>query len=1055
MHLPWRCVVLLFSVIAGCLVARANSGSIHADIIQKIDKEKERIARAYKSADERLFGLVDSVQAYIERLDVSDDYRRYLLQRLYVFLAGMNRYNTEVYLKNGTYLAVLSYYPVMIEWNLQEELLRNLKRYANFSIKAARLIPNDTVAEEFLTEYMIDHPDDIFRYTEEFEDRAFALQILEKALRLAPESAKRYYSTTNAVSELLSKSRDLYVRKSLEIFDRYGVRSRAYLLLDDIIQKGMSLEAADSLGNQPDKLFARLVKLAMSYESNVTFSIYRYMDIYSIDAMRKINSNAVQGRSIDSLIGYRTPEELFVILSYGFRETTPKTLNLLFGELKKKSSGMFISSPLLASLNKTKLKEFVIHADKNQMLDDLLLLVEDEKKDYLLALTTLEEREDLFPPFKSFTTENAAISTEQVDKALNEITKSKPPAAVLPDTVQEAGISEKIEKPVLETAKVEEPAPPSVMPKPTPAPPAPEPEPAPEPIEIRLDERTKKILSFKKNILLTLQNIPSFINTEYADEVLFYAAQREPDELLKKVEHFKNKRTALKILEVCALQAPVSVKRYLYNPRHPVNYILGYSQNENIIKLLNMNSQMGYHSKPFLLIDDLLSGKMTVPQAVEISKDPRHLFSALVQIVSRPSYKGAYSVHREMRDYSLRFIREINDKIASGATQPFYSTEGLNAAELYFLMLYGRDEVFHSTFNGLFRRFIAKLPEDNFERFLQSVSYNQFRDFLSLCAAYDVLDVLLAKVSASSQNDLLKRYVNGLENEADNLTSVVLLAEGISNIRHEATAVRLQQYIKAEYERVSAAGDYLGISIYGILGSIISPNVKTERAWYRKISKQFTVAPMNNMTNQSLFINGVCVEQMYFYNDDDGRSSYTNFINTYRSHSAWAIEDKYSYVRVYSTSGLPVEILANKPEYEENGVNAIYNYLQEKNYSPTVIVHRGHSFHTENTLERVPSTAKLVFVGSCGGFYKISIALSNSPDAQVISTRQIGTKSVNDPMLLALNENIRNGKDIVWNEFWEKMKEKLANNQYFSDYIPPNKNMEAIFMRAYYALLGV
>jgi len=58
-------------------------------------------------------------------------------------------------------------------------------------------------------------------------------------------------------------------------------------------------------------------------------------------------------------------------------------------------------------------------------------------------------------------------------------------------------------------------------------------------------------------------------------------------------------------------------------------------------------------------------------------------------------------------------------------------------------------------------------------------------------------------------------------------------------------------------------------------------------------------------------------------------------------------------------------------------------------------------------------------------------------------------------MLFALNETIRTGKDIDWNEFWSKMREKLGNNQYFGDYVPPNKNLETIFIRAYYKTLGV
>jgi hypothetical protein len=194
---------------------------------------------------------------------------------------------------------------------------------------------------------------------------------------------------------------------------------------------------------------------------------------------------------------------------------------------------------------------------------------------------------------------------------------------------------------------------------------------------------------------------------------------------------------------------------------------------------------------------------------------------------------------------------------------------------------------------------------------------------------------------------------------------------------------------------------------------------------------------------------------MYFYNDDDGRSSYINFVNTYKNQPTWGVEDRNSYIHIFSKQGAHIEIFANKPEFEENGISAISAYFKEKDYNATVVVHRWHSFHTESTLEKVPASAKLIFVGSCGGFYKLPIALENAPEAHIISTKQIGTKTVNDVMIYALNENIRNGKDIVWNDFWDKMRDRLGNNPYFGDYIPPNKNLGAIFIRAYYKILGV
>ena len=1100
------------------------------NLLSRIHFEKGRIANDFKDADQRFFTLVDSVTAFVLYQPVTLEKRNLYLNRLQLFLTNVNRYYSDSYFKSGTYMAVLGYYPVMIEWDEKDDLTGNIKRYSTFTIKAVRLIPNDAAAEDFLVDYMNDNPDDIFRYAEEFDDRRFALRVLEKATKLAPESAKRYYTSGNTVSDLLKTSHDPFVVKSLDIYKTYGLRSRAYLLLDEIVKKNLSMNSADSIGNRPAQMFSLQVKLCMQYDAPITYSTNRFIDMYCVEAMRKINQEAFSNGYSYNLFEQNTPEEMFQLLCYGHKETTSKTFPELFESLRKKANGKPISSVMIANMDKENLKSFVIFCYKQKVLDRLLALVDDSKKDYLLGLTTYEEKQVLTPPAKTFLPQDYIANNRPEDLSPKKVVQARPPKPVSPDTVIETKQAVAIATPAITGAKAIEalvknnaitPAPaisqpataetskpanattppayapatafkpevpanttpaakPPVQPvssainpktetitvavpvrvaTPAPAPKDVVPIPIPEviePVKIVLDERTKTILALKKNILQTIQNIHSFINKDYAEEILMYAAQKEPDELFKKINDFKGKFYCKKVLEECAVNAPVSLKRYLYNPRETVNYILVYSNNPLVKKIFEINPQLGYHSKPLLLLDDIADGRLSVSEAVTISNDPNELFSRVVKIISRPRYVGRYSINREMRDYSLRFIREINDKIATGAPQPFSSVENFGSAELYFLMLYGRDEVFTSTFNGLFNRFIQKLPKDNGEAFLTSVSDNQFRDFLSLCANYGTLEEFLTKFSPDAKKKLLQMYVAKLEAEKDNLSSIVLVAEAISNLKDNTLLAILQESIKKEYERVKTAKDQIGISIYGVLASMISGNATVDGAWYKKVSQQFKISPATMLTSATLFSEGTgCTEQMYFYNDDDGRSSFINFMNSYKNQNAWAVEDRNSYVRIYSRQQKMVEIFANKPGSEENGMNAIDDYLKENKLVPTVIVHRGHSFHTESTLQRIPVTTKLLFIGSCGGFYKISVALENAPDAHIISTKQVGTKTVNDIMLFALNENIRTGKDIDWNEFWNKMHDRLGNNQYFGDYVPPHKNLEAIFIRAYYKILGV
>ncbi len=193
---------------------------------------------------------------------------------------------------------------------------------------------------------------------------------------------------------------------------------------------------------------------------------------------------------------------------------------------------------------------------------------------------------------------------------------------------------------------------------------------------------------------------------------------------------------------------------------------------------------------------------------------------------------------------------------------------------------------------------------------------------------------------------------------------------------------------------------------------------------------------------------------MYFYNDEDGRESYRNFLSTYSSAPNWKVEQFYSYVKVSSTSGNKIEIYANKADLEESGEKEISKIIRDNNYTVKAVVHRGHSFHADATLALIPSTARFIFIGSCGGFYKINMALRKAPDANIISTRQVGVKELNDPLIYNFNEYVRLGRDLNWKIFWDDMKEKLGSNSLFNDYVPPHKNLESLFVRAYYQIMG-
>ena len=61
--------------------------------------------------------------------------------------------------------------------------------------------------------------------------------------------------------------------------------------------------------------------------------------------------------------------------------------------------------------------------------------------------------------------------------------------------------------------------------------------------------------------------------------------------------------------------------------------------------------------------------------------------------------------------------------------------------------------------------------------------------------------------------------------------------------------------------------------------------------------------------------------------------------------------------------------------------------------------------------------------------------------------------SVNEPIIKAINDDLLEGKDINWIRTWGMLEDYFAKRpdarEKFSDYVPPYKNLGAIFIKAY------
>jgi hypothetical protein len=206
--------------------------------------------------------------------------------------------------------------------------------------------------------------------------------------------------------------------------------------------------------------------------------------------------------------------------------------------------------------------------------------------------------------------------------------------------------------------------------------------------------------------------------------------------------------------------------------------------------------------------------------------------------------------------------------------------------------------------------------------------------------------------------------------------------------------------------------------------------------------------PYKDMVNDS----GRTIMHVFFYGDKDGQGIFRGFVNMF-SNSNWKITGNDQWVCITSVKGKPVSIYANRALTEEGGQDekaqkALVEYMEKNNLNPTITIHRGHSYYADATISQMFPSSKIVFLGSCGGYHLVHDVLAKAPDAHIIASKQIGATGINKCFQKILNEKVVSGKNVNWLNFWKEM-DACSTESEFEDYIPPYKNLGALFIKAY------
>lgn len=489
--------------------------------------------------------------------------------------------------------------------------------------------------------------------------------------------------------------------------------------------------------------------------------------------------------------------------------------------------------------------------------------------------------------------------------------------------------------------------------------------------------------------------------------------------------------------------------------------------NDPLVQVISKMANGGGHGQlyfPFL--DNLVKGKMTLADIDAVKNDSLQYYRLLVKThldyTERLLHKDTafeYASLTAMMGKKARdvFVNTINALHDRDDVIRFRIIQPLSAEELYYLAVMSDGIIYTSSFvKGVFPLMMSKAGNRG-DSVLRLVMFDRYRKFIKMAAGYNTLSTFLASFpDKENASDLMRAFVGGLERSAtledgvDVADSYVSIAENNRQLADEMLV-----NVKLNYERNVSRNNKKGMVIYNLLEKLFLSADTTKNI---DLTRELGIPPVYNVSYSSMANDtGMVAMQVFFYGDKDGQNIFGGFQKMFSS-SLWKITPSKQWITISSLKGKPVTIFANRPLPEETGEDekaqkALDSFLTAKKIQPAVVIHRGHSYYAPYTIDQIKPKAKIVFMGSCGGYHLIHDILKNAPDAHIIASKQIGKTAINRPFFELLMEKVRNGSNIEWINFWKEFQQKVKVEG-FEDYIPPHKNLGALFIKAYKIAIG-
>ena len=555
----------------------------------------------------------------------------------------------------------------------------------------------------------------------------------------------------------------------------------------------------------------------------------------------------------------------------------------------------------------------------------------------------------------------------------------------------------------------------------------------------------------------------SFSTEEATNAIVLKMCQTFPENIINIVQQHPEIPNADSLIAEYTHRNPENIYNYASSP-NAIGKLIRKNKDsliQLICKMANMNTGRSYF--PFL--DDLFHNKISFDSITKVLDSEDDYYKLLVS--TEISYAGRIAngdvplvmniLTQKLKAKAVEYyIEEINGlHEVDNEVKRFKKLENLSAEELYYLSVVAEEEIYTSSYLGVYKRMFERMTFADADKILRNVNYDYYRKFLKMAAGFNTLDDFLSKMDRDTSEVLMKRFVTGLDKK-NSLEDAVDVADSYASINDPRIKKIILARVAEQESEYNNSANKRGATIYRLLNTIFS---SIDTSTKINLTEQLNIPSVYNMPIKLLqdSVTGCIYIQMFFYGDKDGADNFSEFKSNFQGDVNWKVVNKPEWIEISSTHGTPIIIFANKPldelkDLDRQAQDKLIGYLDSMNYSPTVTIHRGHSYYVKSTINQLPVSSKVILLGSCGGYNNLSDVLSFCPSAQIIASKQVGTGVVNSAIINLITEQLREGKDLNWPLLWKNLYASFKtpkDRSRFDDYVPPHKNLGAIFIMAY------